>query len=503
MSSDEIVINVTNLSKRYEIYATPRDRLKQLVLPAMHNVFSRLGMRPRARIDRQLPQYFREFWALHDVSFQVRRGETVGIVGLNGSGKSTLLQLICSTLTPTSGNVEVKGRVAALLELGSGFNPDYTGRENVFLNGQILGLSREEIQDRFQAIEVFADIGDFIDQPVKTYSSGMVVRLAFAVAINVEPEILVVDEALAVGDVGFQARCFAKIGELKQKGVTLLFVSHSPSAVAQLCDRALLLDKGELLILGTPNQAIRSYNYLASSGPSNYASVRREIVSLTAVENSSLEEAVDDPICFETSGVSIKEEQEQEIGAYLDLKLQETIKPLSFEQRGAEISDISVIDGSGKPVNVLPMHQNFSLRFRVTFEQDFDMVRFSWNVRTLSGLVLGGGSTHKPGFGMAIKGSRQMAIKSNFVNLFTPGDYIVDIGVRGGDESDNGFLHGVTNALSIRSILTGSDYNYSGLVGCLLSPAFELTDGRDQAEYLRYTDGVPVQDGRIGRSYES
>ena len=259
MSFNEIVINVTNLSKRYEIYSTPRDRLKQLILPTMHRVLSRLVIRPRAKIDHQPPQFFREFWALDDISFQVRKGETIGIIGLNGSGKSTLLQLICSTLAPTSGNVEMKGRVAALLELGSGFNPDFTGRENVFLNGQILGLGREEIQDRFQAIEEFADIGDFIDQPVKTYSSGMVVRLAFSVVVHVEPEILVVDEALAVGDMPFQIKCFAHLRKLRESGTSILFVSHDLSTVRSFCDRAVYLKRGKCFAVGSANDVCRQY----------------------------------------------------------------------------------------------------------------------------------------------------------------------------------------------------------------------------------------------------
>jgi len=401
MSSDEIVIDVKNLSKRYEIYATPRDRLKQLVLPALHNVFSRLGLRPRAKIDQHSPQYFREFWALHDVSFQVRRGETVGIVGLNGSGKSTLLQLICSTLTPTSGNVEVKGRVAALLELGSGFNPDYTGRENVFLNGQILGLSREEIQDRFQAIEAFADIGDFIDRPVKTYSSGMVVRLAFAVAINVEPEILVIDEALAVGDVGFQARCFAKIHELRKREITLLFVSHSPGAVTELCNRAILIDGGELLLQGTPNQVIRAYNLLASAGKPNFNNVRKEVVALAEVENATLTASThvsalnapvnlkSEPKIAEGHNVALKnpiadsKKDSAALEAYFDQKLHDAIKPLPFERRGAEISNVCVVDMGGRHVNVLPMHQEYMLKFDVRFDTDFENVRFAWVIKTV------------------------------------------------------------------------------------------------------------------------
>lgn len=200
----DIAIKVENLSKCYPIFDTPRDRLKQMIIPRLQRAY---GFSPR--------KYYREFWALRDVSFEVKRGETVGIMGRNGSGKSTLLQLICGTLAPTGGSLEVNGRIAALLELGSGFNPDFTGRENVYLNASVLGLSQQEIEARFQSIADFAEIGDFIEQPTKTYSSGMIVRLAFAVAINVDPEILIVDEALSVGDELFQRKCFARIESIK------------------------------------------------------------------------------------------------------------------------------------------------------------------------------------------------------------------------------------------------------------------------------------------------
>ena len=261
MFSEEIVIDVKNLSKRYEIYATPLDRLKQLVNPSLYRICVRLtGLFVKATF-HQPPRYFREFWALHDVSFKVKKGETVGIVGRNGSGKSTLLQLICSTLTPTDGDVIVKGRISALLELGSGFNPEYTGKENVFLNGQILGLSQKEIESRYKAIVEFADIEDFIDQPVHTYSSGMTVRLAFAVAVNVEPEILVVDEALAVGDMHFQIKCFAHLRKLRERGTSILFVSHDLSMVRSFCDRVVYLDHGKCLVTGPANEVCQQYEF--------------------------------------------------------------------------------------------------------------------------------------------------------------------------------------------------------------------------------------------------
>lgn len=229
--SFESAIIVRSLSKCYQVYDQPRHRLLQMLF-------------------RGRRQYYRQFWALRDVSFDVKRGETVAIIGRNGSGKSTLLQLLCGTLTPTMGVVEVAGRIAALLELGAGFNPEFSGRENVFLNAAILGLNRAQIEERFSQIEAFAEIGSFIDQPVKTYSSGMYVRLAFSVAIHTDPQVLVVDEALSVGDARFQAKCLNRIKQMKEAGVSILFVSHDINAVRSLCDRAIWLDKGTIRLSG-------------------------------------------------------------------------------------------------------------------------------------------------------------------------------------------------------------------------------------------------------------
>jgi lipopolysaccharide transport system ATP-binding protein len=247
MSSD-LAIKVENLSKCYQIYEIPRDRLKQFVFPKVQRM---LGMQPK--------QYFREFWALKDVSFNIKKGETIGIIGSNGSGKSTLLQMICGTLNPTGGRIQTNGRVAALLELGSGFNPEFTGRENVYLNGSVLGLSREEIDGRFDQISEFADIGAFIDQPVKTYSSGMFVRLAFAIQANVDPEILIVDEALAVGDAYFVHRCMLRINDLQRAGTTILFVSHDANAVRNLCSRTVWLKEGGIKAIGHSSKVVDEY----------------------------------------------------------------------------------------------------------------------------------------------------------------------------------------------------------------------------------------------------
>lgn len=244
----EIAIRVESVSKCYQVYGRPEDRLKQSIMPRLQRL---VGHPPRA--------YYKEFWALRDVSLEIRRGETVGIIGRNGSGKSTLLQTICGTLTPTSGSIDVNGRVAALLELGAGFNPEFTGRENVFMNGAVLGLSHDQIQERFDDIVAFADIGDFIEQPVKTYSSGMYVRLAFAVIAHADADILVIDEALSVGDVFFGQKCMRFLRKFQETG-TVIFVSHDATAVTALCERAVLMESGRLRMSGDAKTVCEAYH---------------------------------------------------------------------------------------------------------------------------------------------------------------------------------------------------------------------------------------------------
>jgi lipopolysaccharide transport system ATP-binding protein len=272
MSSDEIVIDVRNISKRYEIYANPRDRLKQLTLPRLYQAGKRVADALGIGKQSAPPSYFREFWALRNVSFQVRRGETLGIIGRNGSGKSTLLQILAGTLAPTSGEAVVQGRIAALLELGSGFNPEFSGRENVFLNGRILGLSQKEVRERYDQIVEFADIGEFIDEPVKTYSSGMFLRLAFAVQAHIDASIVIIDEALAVGDIFFRQKCYTRLEQLKAAGAAILLVSHSMPDIEQYCERAILLDHGNARFLGASSEAAKHYyqlhnNQLAQHSP--------------------------------------------------------------------------------------------------------------------------------------------------------------------------------------------------------------------------------------------
>jgi len=280
------VIRVRGLSKCYQIYARPEDRLKQALLPRFQRLVGGKGS-----------SYFREFWALHDVSFDVRRGETLGVIGRNGSGKSTLLQIICGTLTPTEGTVEVLGRVAALLELGSGFNPEFTGHENIYMSGAVLGLSREQIDARYDDIIAFADMDDFIGQPVKTYSSGMFIRLAFAVIAHADADILVIDEALSVGDVFFSQKCMRFLRKFQETG-TVLFVSHDAGAVVNLCDRAIMLDHGRLAIAGDSKSVTEAYHAVAAysqpvqraegqqaSGDSGDVDPRAELIARSHLRN--------------------------------------------------------------------------------------------------------------------------------------------------------------------------------------------------------------------------
>jgi lipopolysaccharide transport system ATP-binding protein len=337
----EIAIDVRSVGKMYRIYDRPQDRLKQMLL-------WRFGR-----------HYGHEFWALRDVSFQVPRGETMGIVGRNGSGKSTLLQIIAGTLMPTEGQVSVSGRVAALLELGSGFNPEFTGRENVFLNGSILGLSQDELRARFDDIAAFADIGAFINQPVKLYSSGMLMRLAFAVQAHVEPDVLIVDEALAVGDLFFQAKCMAMMRRLLDRGATVLFVSHDMSSVKSLCRRALLLDRGKLLCDGPAPEVVERYFSLR---------VQSEQQVTAAREPASTADAGP----FTSSPAFLKRAEFQRI------------------QNGkAHFANVQLLDANGREIDVVEYDQPVNLRMAVVVNEDIPSeLAFGYHIRSPHGVDL-------------------------------------------------------------------------------------------------------------------
>lgn len=335
----DIAIAVQNVSKMYPLYARPNDRLRQSLWYAL----------PRFLRSRQPPEFYKEFWALRDISFEVRRGEALGIIGRNGSGKSTLLQIIAGTLIPTNGQVQINGRVTALLELGSGFNPEFTGRENVYLNGSILGFSQEEMDGRFDEIAAFADIGQFMDQPVKHYSSGMFVRLAFAVQVCVRPDILIVDEALAVGDVYFQQRCLRRMQEFKQEKGAVVLVTHDVTAAKSFCDRALWLDEGQMKDLGRPEHVVSRYLAASFGQPERNDIGTRTLPLVNATSDHNSRELV-----FE--GDSAPETSIPNVGR-------------RFGDERAEIIGIGVYDENNQRISSIAHGKRISIRVSIYFKE--------------------------------------------------------------------------------------------------------------------------------------
>lgn len=356
MPSDDIAISVRNLTKTYRIFGHPGDRIKQALT---------LG-----RV-----KFHREFTALRDVSLEIKKGETVGIIGRNGSGKSTLLQLICGILKPSSGSVQVNGRVSALLELGAGFNPEFTGRENVFFQGALMGLAKEEVDQRFDDIAAFADIGEFIDQPVRTYSSGMFVRLAFSVAINVSPDVLIVDEALAVGDMEFQTRCMEKLRALQEDGLTLVLVTHSHSLIASLCHRVVQLSKGFLISQGLPAEVLAAYE-------EEQVQAERQIVSKRS-----------------SSGA------------------------------GIQIVGVEVYDDQELRRNYFRMHEPLMIQLALSSRVDVSKLCIGMEIRGSDGVVLW--SATSDGLGLQfprLASGQPISIRWRFTADMAPGTYVVAIG---------------------------------------------------------------------------
>ncbi|MFT3929003.1 MAG: ABC transporter ATP-binding protein [Spongiibacteraceae bacterium] len=460
MSSDGIAIQVNDLSKCYAIYDQPRDRLKQFVLPKLGRL-----------IGRDSQAYYREFWALKNISFNVHKGETVGIIGRNGSGKSTLLQLICGTLNPTSGSLQTQGRIAALLELGSGFNPEFTGRENVYMNGSILGLTAQEIDARFDDIAAFADIGEFINQPVKTYSSGMVVRLAFAVAINVDPQILVVDEALSVGDELFQRKCFARISQIKERGATILFVSHSGSAVVELCDRAILLDSAELLCSGSPKSIVGKYQKLIYAPNEQRLHIRAEIRS--CAEYSGTDKNEDQQVPAENPAPCV------ELESFYDPHLiSQSI--LSYAPQGACIEETKILTMEGKQVNCLRRGETYRYTYSVRFLSAATNVRFGMLIKSITGLELGGAET-KPITGehnTYISAGTKIAIEFKFKCLMNPGAYFLNAGVLGMRNEVDTYLHRILDAVMLKVMPMQNDIA-TALIDLECTPQFFILNSID------------------------
>ncbi|BBK43978.1 ABC transporter [Allostella vacuolata] len=429
-------LTVDRVSKVYRRYAAPWDRVRQALL------------RQPAHVD--------EHWALRDVSFQVARGETVGLVGRNGSGKSTLLQIIAGTMNPTTGSVAAAGRISALLELGAGFHPDFTGRENARLNAAILGLDDRQIADAMPSIAAFADLGDHLDQPLRTYSSGMGVRLAFAVAVHVEPDILIVDEALAVGDEAFQRKCFARLERFRAAGGTILFVSHAASHVTQLCDRAILIDDGEMLAAGEPRGVVAQYHRLLFA-PAERRSTLRQAIRDGAAETEPVEAPVDD--------------------AFLDADLRPA-SAVVYEPAGAEIAELRVTTPEGKPVNVLRRGGAYEIRCRVRFAETASGVSFGTLIRTVAGTELAGGSTAAAGRALAeVHAGEVWSVRHAFRCRLLPGTYFVNAGVSAETGAERRFLHRLVDAAMFK-VMPDPDRWRAGLVDLdFESDASPLPDG--------------------------
>lgn len=452
MSSNDLVIEVNHLGKSYSIYRRPQDRLKQSVVARLQQFMGRTPKR-----------YFREFWALRNVSFSVKKGETIGIIGRNGSGKSTLLQIICGTLSPTTGSVSTRGRIAALLELGSGFNPQFSGRENVYLNGAILGLSRQEVDSRFDDIARFADIGQFIDQPVKVYSSGMVVRLAFAVQAMLDPDIFVVDEALAVGDEKFQRKCFTRIEEMRSNGTSILFVSHSGAQIIELCEKALLLEQGARLLYTQPLKAVRAYHKLIYAPKEEQAKLVREY---QLADQSGRDISTIEPVEPRSGPEPSKSET-------FDPGLSPPTKEV-YPMLGAEIQSFRILDKEGQRVNVLQPGENYSFEVSGRFLSDNEKVYFGIHIRSIAGISLTG--QRYPAKGNCIEHVRAgetFRITYGFKMILLPGVYFVGGGVWSDNEPN--CLHRILDALMFRVTSTQKPISFGYVDASFTQPQLEIT----------------------------
>ncbi|ADN08329.1 ABC transporter ATP-binding protein [Sulfurimonas autotrophica] len=394
-----IAIKVQNLTKIYKLYKEPIDRLKEALNP--------LGK-----------AHHKNFHALKDVSFEIKKGETVGIIGRNGSGKSTLLKIITGVLTPSAGRVNVHGKISAILELGAGFNPEMSGLENIYLNTSINGMSKKDTDKKIKEILEFAELGEFIHQPIKTYSSGMKARLGFAVAINIEPDLLIVDEALAVGDAAFQRKCFAKMEQIREAGTTILFVSHSEGSIVSLCSRAIWLSNGEKIIEGKPKLVTGLYMKNANKNMIDKAIIEAELQEL---EKKS-----------EKKDKSKKKEVQKKAKHAIEEFYDPSLKPKStiyYEEKGAKISDIKVTTLDGREVNVLIHGYNYIYSYVVNVKNKTEDVRFGFLIKNTLGVAIAGGSySMREHQGIDIVPEGNYMIKFSFKCLFNEGEYFLNAG---------------------------------------------------------------------------
>lgn len=427
MSSDEVVLRIRHISKRFEIYEKPRHRLQQML-------FGRWKT------------YYREFRALSDINLEVRKGECVGIIGPNGAGKSTLLQIMTGTLQPTAGTVERHGRIAALLELGSGFNPEFTGRENVYMNAAILGLTKAETDAKYDDIVAFADIGEFIDRPVKTYSSGMIVRLAFAVNAFVDPDVLIVDEALAVGDAFFQQKCMRFIRKFKENH-TILFVSHDTAAVLNLCDRGVLLENGRVKMTGSPKEVIEQYLKVLYSDSQEVEGSRRER----------------DPQAGRPEGVYYDMRRAFINGSQYrnDIEVFKFSNSSCFGAGGAEIENVFFTDQEGRPLSWIVGGEIVRLTITVRVQTEMNSPIIGFTVKDRLGQWILGDNTYitcRTAPVRAVAGQKLVAEFEFYMPTLQPGNYSIDCAVADGTQENHVQLQWLHDAVAF---VSHSSYTFS------------------------------------------
>lgn len=422
MEDRELAIHVDGLSKIYKLYGSPKDRL-----------IESLGLSRKKRST--------EHYALRNISLDIYKGETVGIIGTNGSGKSTILKIITGVLHETTGVVDVKGRISALLELGAGFNMEYNGIENIYLNGTMMGFSEKEIDEKLQDILAFADIGEYVYQPCKTYSSGMFVRLAFAVAINIDPEILIVDEALSVGDVFFQAKCYRKFEEFKQKGKTILFVSHDLSAISKYCDRAILLNQGVKLGEGTPKEMIDAYKQVL-------------VGQYPLPEN---EEGADLAADEDVRAMLKKQEEERMAQAKKQGVNPET---LEYGTKEAKICEYYITDEKGVPTTAIVKGEPFTVHMKVKAEKDLPAPIFALSIKNIKGVEITGTNTmFEKSFLDSVAAGETKEITFSQRMVLQGGDYLIALGVTGYEKEEFVVYHRLYDVINITVV---SDKNTVG-----------------------------------------
>lgn len=473
---DDIAISVRNVSKMYPLYKNPQERLKQSLWYTLPKF---LRGKPR--------QFYREFWALHDVSFDLEPGKSLGIVGRNGSGKSTLLQIIAGTLAPTSGEVHINGKVAALLELSSGFNPEFTGRENIYMNGTIWGMTQTQIDELYDDIVAFADIGQFINQPVQLYSSGMAVRLAFAVQAFVPKQTLIVDEALSVGDVAFQRKCLAVMERFRDNGGTFIYVSHSTQSIVQHCDRCLLLSQGELLADGPAKPVTDLYEKLIFSPPDkmrllisnikqsgwqqsiNQKNVDSDNKSTIQAQNSLTSNLSNDK---QIEPTKTRQTPPQDLGPtdYLDPNMPSP-ETVVYGNLAAKITDFSIYNAQNQQVNVLVTGRRYRWAVNVQFYSGAQDIHFGLMIKTKNGISLSPLTNKRLGVAVShVSAATRVEISFEVTLNLVPGAYFYNLGVATTEDGELTFLHRLVDAGMFR-VLAPDSRQLTGIV--YLEPAFD------------------------------